>query len=788
MFKTTLRQTTLVLLLLLGSGAAILIAQSRGGNPQAETGTLERLAATNGIVAMNLDWSRVQSAAIKGGQAEALRFEVGPNSLFTILAFNGDLRGPEQSAMELVPKNAARARGPLQTSINQLVIEKVGPGEASDLVVRDAKTGAIYFRVEGNVYAYDAHSHVLRIDNGRLLLSGEFAKKLGSPAAAHVAVGTVSVLATMSPMEITHVVNGVVQSDVLPARALRGPNSPEAFNPGPDVIVGDLPALQQFGSSGTQVGLAVGTTSCNIGDQPLDWFALSETDHPVIPQNLYRMSGGTGNDERFEQIGQSWLKHAFYALENSVCSVCTPTHSNGRYLGVGCSDPYSVSLNASQSGLGSRAWVNPFTGAFPSTANDHTGHTHTGVSHRIAVEKSDLTTSGASYYAESQYVTPHEYAWCQAHQGECNMYNNASYRRFNVTGTTSFTFSAVGATVRMSPAIMAWTGATVNQFEPAPGADGIGFVAYKVTNPSAGVWHYEYAVLNENLDRSVQSFSVPLDCGVTATNLGFHAPSNPPAFANDGTPGSTGFSNAAWTSSATTSDITWSSETFAQNENANAIRWGTMYNFRFDSSRPPQAANATIGFFKTGSPITVAIMAPSPDTCNALALTTAVSRKTHGGAGSFDINLPLTGAPGIECRSGGTGGNYTMVFTFTNDVASGNASVTTGTGGLAGSPSFSGNTMTVNLTGVANKQTVTVTLTNLMDTFGQTLANTSVSANMLIGDTSASNDVNNIDISQTKSRSGVSADSSNFRSDVTLDGEINGIDVSAVKAHSGESL
>ena len=56
------------------------------------------------------------------------------------------------------------------------------------------------------------------------------------------------------------------------------------------VIVGDLPNLEQEGSAGTQVGLAVATTSCNNGDQPLDWFQLPNTDHPVIPQNLYRMS------------------------------------------------------------------------------------------------------------------------------------------------------------------------------------------------------------------------------------------------------------------------------------------------------------------------------------------------------------------------------------------------------------------------------------------------------------------------------------------------------------------
>ena len=176
-----------------------------------------------------------------------------------------------------------------------------------------------------------------------------------------------------------------------------------------------------------------------------------------------------------------------------------------------------------------------------------------------------------------------------------------------------------------------------------------------MTNPSAGVWHYEYAVYNENLDRAIQSFSVPLGCGVTASNLGFHAPpQESPAFANDGTVGNAGYSNAAWTTNQTASAVSWNSETFAQNQNANAIRWGTFYNFRFDSNRPPQAANATVGFFKTGIPITVAIQAPIPDTsCNPLQIVSAVSRKDSWSRGRLRRRLPLSGAPGVECRNGG---------------------------------------------------------------------------------------------------------------------------------------
>jgi hypothetical protein len=280
-------------------------------------------------------------------------------------------------------------------------------------------------------------------------------------------VGKISIGAAMQPIEVEHVVNGEAKSMIMPAVGTQ---------PGPDVIVGDLSGLAQFGSAGTQVGLAVGTDSCNAGTVDLDWFALPDNDHPVIPQNLYRMSGGTDNTERFEQVGQSSVKHAFTALTQNLCGFgCNGV--GGSHLGSGCSDPYSASLNSGPN-LGSRAWINPFSGFFPrgdslTPPNNHSGHVHDGTSHRILVEINDLNTTlnpGATYFAEAQYVTPHEYAWCQTHPGHCNMYNNASYRQYSVSGTTNFTFSPVAPTVRTRPAIIAWTsaGATANQIEPDP--------------------------------------------------------------------------------------------------------------------------------------------------------------------------------------------------------------------------------------------------------------------------------------------------------------------------------
>ena len=93
-------------------------------------------------------------------------------------------------------------------------------------------------------------------------------------------------------------------------------------------------------------------------------------------------------------------------------------------------------------------------------ATNHTGHAHDGVSHRIRVNVDDLNTTlnrrCNAISRKRQYLDPLEYTWCQAHPGQCNMYNNASYRKFLVSGTTNFTFSPLGRTVRMQPAIMAW--------------------------------------------------------------------------------------------------------------------------------------------------------------------------------------------------------------------------------------------------------------------------------------------------------------------------------------------
>ena len=625
MLKKTLTAFTLSFLSLLGSGWENYAAQPSQKMSDAATGTLQKMIVASGSVTLNLDLNGLNGSSSLVARPVTLHFAVAANSFLPILVLNDLLRGPEPGSIALIPQSSAPAGAnapgyitlpaPLSASLKQLVVEKLSTGEGFDLAVRDGNTGFIFFNIEGHEYAYDADAQLLSITGGRLLLSNEFANALGRRSDAGTQMGKISIEATMQPIEIKQVVNGEVKSAILPAMQQPGVGT----IPGPDVIIGDLSGLAQFGSAGTRVGLAVGTDSCNAGTVDLDWFALPDNDHPVIPQNLYRVSGGGSNNERFEQVGQSSCKHAFTALTLNLCAFgCNGV--GGSHLGSGCSDPYSASLNSGPN-LGSRAWINAFTGFFPrgdspTPPNNHTGHVHDGTSHRILVEMDDLNPTlnqGATYFSEAQYVTPHEYQWCLTHPGQCNMYNNASYRQYSVSGgPTNFTFSPVGSTVRMRPAIMAWTGAgaTVTQIEPDPGNDGIWFVGYKVTNPNPGVWHYEYALYNQNLDRSIQSFSVPSGPGVNVSNIGFHTPPQHPGWANDGTFNNQGFSSQPWAITQASGSITWNSETFAQNQNANAIRWGTLYNFRFDADQPPQSVNATVGYFKTGAPMSVQIQAP----------------------------------------------------------------------------------------------------------------------------------------------------------------------------------
>jgi hypothetical protein len=362
---------------------------------------------------------------------------------------------------------------------------------------------------------------------------------------------------------------------------------------GPDVIVGELIDTANYGAFNGIRAYAVGTYSCNIGNAQLNWIA-GNNQHPVIGQNLYRYfpgSASTGAYGRFELVGISWLKHGFLALTDSLCDTCQPPGTGGTTLGIGCADPYVASLNGNTGGLGPRFEVNPFTGGYPYPFTGATGNSTIAGRLQVAQTDVDLTVwPGASYFAEGQYVTADEAA--AGHH-----FNNASWRPATMS---NFSLGLTGATRREQPAIYAWKeqdGVVGIQTADVPG-EGRFYVGYRVTPLGGGLFHHEYAVQNLNSDRAGGSFSVALPPGVSASAEGFHDVAY-----HSGEP----FVGTDWAVTNTAgSSITWACETQAANANANALRWGTLYNFRFDSTAD-WLPDMTLGLWKAGSPSALSV-------------------------------------------------------------------------------------------------------------------------------------------------------------------------------------
>jgi len=357
-------------------------------------------------------------------------------------------------------------------------------------------------------------------------------------------------------------------------------NAKKQGSQGPDVIVGDIPAIARWGSSTTETSFTIGTTSCNIGNAQLAWIANSNR-HPVITQNMYRIKDG-----RIEQIGMAWLKHGWFAVQGNLCGGCIPSGS-GAWLGVGCSDPYSTGNNAAHGDLGPRSEVNATTGDFlwPKRSLPST----TFLDGRLRVRTTDINPAlnpGARYFVESQYIHPDDAA-------AGNDLNNASYREVfvsSVSGGWTMGVSSAAPTVRMQPAINAWQAIhpDVKLFMVDVPGDGRIIVGMRTTPlPKGGGYHTEFAIENFNSHQSVRSFGVKFGSSVIA-NPGFsdvdyqHEP----------------YSGADWNPVIVGDEIEWATETFAANQNANAIRWNTLYSFRCDSELPPR--KLTLGMFRPG--------------------------------------------------------------------------------------------------------------------------------------------------------------------------------------------
>ncbi len=379
---------------------------------------------------------------------------------------------------------------------------------------------------------------------------------------------------------------------------------------GPDVIVADLQSVQYYGhGSGAYEDIhayAVGTRVCNLGDARVSWVAHTNN-HPIIVQSMYQLK-----NDQFQQIGMSWCSHCLYAMSWNFCGYwpgqCEdPT--DGSALGIGCSDEHSASINGIQTNMSRRSDVNVFTGYFPYpwTAPDP----EPIVGKRLQVHEEDLDpalNAGAAYFLQSHYVTA-----ADAMAG--NGFNNASYRPAMLTKTEAheFVVTPTGQTQWEQPAVRAWqdTDPAVVETDLQIPSEGLLILAAKAVDLGTGEYRYSYALQNLNTDRAAGSFSIPLPEGAIISNIAFHDV--------DYHSGEI-YSGDDWPSVEEGGALTWSTESFAENPNANALRFSTLYSFSFDANIVPGPITVTVGLFKPGSPaeMTGLSIGPRPESldCN----------------------------------------------------------------------------------------------------------------------------------------------------------------------------
>ena len=343
---------------------------------------------------------------------------------------------------------------------------------------------------------------------GEVELSNEALSDLGvSSSEAHV-IGNMVLLAT--PF-------------VTPPKTLVPNPLPAAVASGPDVVVSTVGgSIVRNGSVGGISAYSMTTVSCNIGDTDAIWIDCNSgptcNKHPVIGQQIYRLQTTPQGYKQLRQVGMSWLKHGFCAADAPSCTNLVPGSTytpNGScdWLGPFATDTYDSSLNGQQSNLGPRSDIQAWTGAYtypypnPSAPWNSCATAPGGQSsicRRTQVHDNDLNPAlfpNSIYAAEVVYIVTDESNSPAAAQ----RMNNYSIRNLATpVGLPPYTLNFSGSTFPFINGPVWWsqndTGVTLKNVD-VPG-DGRMILAYKATSIGGGLFHYEYALFNENSDRS----------------------------------------------------------------------------------------------------------------------------------------------------------------------------------------------------------------------------------------------------------------------------------------------
>jgi len=523
----------------------------------------------------------------------------GRIGLRAIVAWDG-FRSFEGTSMQT--RGGFRLVGPAGTfDLTSMVMR---PGAKPGVLELFDAAGMALLTTADAQWQLDAPTGRLHLFNADLRILPDLARLLGDDRYTGMNVGLIDFDATLAAGTLPPV----------PARpvGIAAPPPCGDWSGTVDVALSDMSSASQNGI-GTINGRSVvvvtpSATLKNVGTANVPWFQKFTNlgvppwndQHPLL---VWQMTRSTG--DFFEPIGRSDVKHAFTTL-NIGCDAGACT--DGRILGLGCSDIYSSGTNNSNNAQAPRNEITAFTatwahcGGIPShfdvngdCSQDFTGSGENAFTHGLKAAESDLTLAGASYYVEAFYII----------RNDVNIFNSMGYRQVApAKPSTTWTFSNVGAYTQ-GPPVNTWVNPTV----PGANADnrvldtGEGHVqlVVKVTDVAAspGRKRFAYALQNHDFDRQIKSFHIPFDStGATISNIVYA----------DGD----GFATNDWTATTDATGITWTAPTGTTPPAP--VDYAALVAFRFDIDRAAVPASSTLGVFESGptSTLTIQSLAPAP--------------------------------------------------------------------------------------------------------------------------------------------------------------------------------
>jgi len=460
-------------------------------------------------------------------------------------------------------------------------------------------------------FDYDPRSGRVRLSEVDLRATPELAARLGAPALAGIVLGRLELEAAARPLEGA-------------GEKVAGGCTDPVWEGAVDVRLIDLFGVQQVARDSGAVAVTLATELESGGTADVPWrrkfggpFPPYDNDqHPYLVWALYRiapLSPAPGAPTAIEMLGQSALKHAFFAT-NADCfcqgdQILWAPLGGGTHDTVPCTDVYGTGSNNDPNALGPRDELEAHSGLWTSSGSffdqdsdgvcdwDRTAGPDTNgddcdelgfsgpFDRRLAVLESDLATADATYAIDAWYVV----------RGDVDIFDTMGWRQVAPALVDEiWTFPLETGLAEGSP-LEAW----VPSAAPPAGSShehvdtGVGHLslAARATDLGDGSFHYEYALANHDFDRKVKSFRVPLPPGAIVSNAAFRD--------LDGSAGSD------WTITIGSGAVVFEAPGPID---ATALDWGTLFNFRFDADAAPAAGSVDLGAHEE----TPTLLVPAP--------------------------------------------------------------------------------------------------------------------------------------------------------------------------------